>query len=69
MPFEAGKGDTYRPVDQRKYSINFDAIYHPPKCPVCSKKMVQWIVGLDKFYCRNKGCSEFAKVKERSEIE
>lgn len=68
MSSGAGKGDSYRPVDQEKYSINFDAIYHPPVCLVCGEKMRQWKVGQNIFYCRNKNCLEFMKVKSRNEV-
>ena len=68
MSADAGKGDTYRPVDRMKYGINYNAIYDPPKCSKCGKRMVQWMVGQDIFFCRNLNCSEFSKKKNRSEV-
>jgi len=63
-----GKGDTYRPVNQEKYEINYNAIFNPPLCSECKEKMVQWLVGFDRFYCRNLRCSEFSKVKDREKV-
>lgn len=63
-----GKGDKPRPVDPEKYGINYDAIYHPPKCPSCGWKMKQWMIGIDKFYCKNLKCTEFSEVKDRSKV-
>lgn len=31
MASEAGKGDKRRPTDEKKYSVNFDAIFRKPR--------------------------------------
>jgi ribosomal protein L37AE/L43A len=68
MTSSAGKGDVYRLVDRKKWDINYDAIYNPPKCLKCRRRMVQWMVGQDMFYCKNLKCSEFSKRKGRDEV-
>jgi len=38
----AGKGDTYRPVDQKKWAKNWDAIFgNKPKCKKLTTKKVK----------------------------
>lgn len=38
MNGQAGKGDTYRPVDQKKWSENYDRIFGKKKKPPSKPK-------------------------------
>jgi len=61
---DAGKGDTYRPVNKDKYDVNYEAIFNPPVCEKCRKPMKQYRIGKRIFYCSNERCERFEKNVE-----
>ena len=53
---EAGKGDTYRQVDLKKYDTNYEAIFNSPCCEACGEHLAQLQLGTATFFCGNPKC-------------